>query len=170
MFRKVIRDIGIWGYIAFGALALLFVIGEILDDPGGSQAALFVIAFVVPLALLVFLVLKKVTFIKPLMLIITGATTLFGVVTAIMPRQWESYRFTNGPVLAIAVLVITIAMALWARYEARLAGLLMMAITLLPLIAESLGQGRVHIGGSSFALMFPGALAGLLITLSVERD
>jgi hypothetical protein len=170
MFRKVIRDIGIWGYIAFGALALLFVIGEILDDPGGSQAVLFVVACVVPLALLVFLVIKRVAFIKPLMVTLSGVATLFGMLSAIIPRQWETFRFTNGPILGIAVLVITIAMAWWARYEARLAGLLMMAITLLPLIAESIGQGRVHIGGSSFALMFPGALAGLLIALSAERD
>ena len=169
MFKKVLRNIGIWGYIAFGVLALLFVFGEILDDPGETQAVVFVAACLLPLAVLIYLVMVNVSFIKPLMVSLAVASTLFGVVSAIIPRQWETFRFTNGPILGIAVLIVTFAMALWARNEAQLAGLLMVVMTLTPLIAESIGQGRVHIGGSSFALMFPGALAGALILLSADR-
>ena len=169
MFKKVLRNIGIWGYVAFGVLALLFVFGEILDDPGETQAVVFVTACIVPLAILMFLVFTKWIFIKPLMITLAVVSTLFGVVSAIIPRQWETFRFTNGPILGVAVLIITFTMALWARYETQLAGILMMVMTLTPLIAESIGQGRVHIGGSSFALMFPGALAGALILLSADR-
>ena len=41
MGKKVLRALGIWGYIAFGVFALLFVLGETLDDPGTSNGVAF---------------------------------------------------------------------------------------------------------------------------------
>jgi uncharacterized membrane protein len=166
MFKKVLRALGIWGYIAFGVLALLFVLGETIDDPGTSNGPVLVASWLIPLAILMTLVLFKVPCLKQTMFGLAAVLLLASVWIAIDPHGWLDFKFTNGPVIGIATLVFTFVLAWYARSQQMLAGILMIVVSAVPLVVEAIAQGFVHWGGSSVALQFPGVLAGILIWAS----
>jgi hypothetical protein len=87
-------------------------------------------------------------------------TTLF------TSEWWDEFRNSNGPVIGVMSLVVSLALALWARVQTRLAALLIISILITPLLTEAIQFGRFHWGGSTAALSVPGILAGLLILLS----
>ncbi len=166
MFKKVLRALGIWGYIAFGVLALLFVFGETMEDPGTSNTALLTAAWFIPLALLLTIVMLDVPHLKHIMVGLAGVLLLASVLMAANPRGWFEFKFTNGPVIGIATLVFTFVLAWYARREQGLAGILMFVLGFVPLLVESIAQGHIAWGGSSVALQFPGTIAGLMIWIS----
>jgi hypothetical protein len=170
MGKKVLRALGIWGYIAFGVFALLFVLGETLDDPGTSNGVALIAMWMVPLAVLMVLVQLRVSYLRTVMLALSGLALVASVVIAVLPRGWLDFKFTNGPVIGIATLALTFAMAWWAHYEQRLAGMLIVLVSGVPLVAEMIAQGFVHWGGSTVALQFPGVLAGAMIWFSSSKS
>ena len=169
MFKKVLRALGIWGYIAFGVLALLFVFGETLDNPGTSNAAVLTAAWFVPMALLLILVYFNVPYLKLVILVLSGLLLLASVLIAVNPRGWFEFKFTNGPVIGIATLAFTFALAWYALRNQMLAGMLMFVLGFVPLAVEAIAQGHIVWGGSSVALQLPATLAGVMIWASSHK-
>jgi len=168
MFGKIAIKIGIWGYLAFAVLGLLFVSGYAFEDLPLAEVIANTAAWVLPMALGLWLVHSRYRHLKSLMIGLAAVVALISVGMTAFPRQWLSFRFTEGPVVVVAVLALAVVLAWWARHEPRIAGLLMLFIGLVPLIAESIAQGFVAWGGSSVAGLVPVTIAGALILLGSQ--
>lgn len=165
MFLKIIKNVGIWGYVAFCILALLFIFGESTNDPGDSNPYLVIAMCAVSAVVLLLLTFKKVRYLQPMFIALSIIAIAMSFATTFFPDWWGSFRNTNGPVLGVAILILSLALAIWARQESRIAGFLMVLITLAPLIAEMILIREIHLGGSTGALSVPGVIAGFLILL-----
>lgn len=170
MFLKIVKNIGIWAYIIFCVLAMLFVFGESTDSAGDSNPYLILAVGVLSGAALLFLVLKNVSFLRPMFFLLSLIAIFVSLGTTLFSDWWGDFRNTNGPVLGVAILILSFVMAFWARKEARTAGILIVLITLAPLIAEVILVGEIHLGGSTGALSVPGIIAGTLMTVGSLGD
>jgi len=166
MASRLLKNIGIWGYLIFGVVALLFIFGESLETPGELSAYLVIALTLLPLALMFVLIVKEVSYLKVMFIVLSIILVLLNLTTLFTTDWWNDSLNTNGPVIGIVSLVVSFALALWARVETRLASLLIILIMITPLLTEAIQFGRFHFGGSTSALSVPGILAGLLILLS----
>ncbi|MEN9923231.1 MAG: hypothetical protein RIS09_745, partial [Actinomycetota bacterium] len=152
---KLIKDIGIWGYIMFGVVGILFVIGETFETPGTTNPWIVLTLCVVPLLVMLFLVFKRVVFLQGMFIAFSAVLVLLGFATTGFPDWWLEFRDTNGPVLGVATLVLSFVMAFWARQEPKLAGLLILFVTAVPFVTGAITEGGIHLGGSTAALTLP---------------
>jgi len=109
--------------------------------------------------------MKNVSFLRPMFFVLSLIAVLVSIGTTLFSDWWGDFRNTNGPVLGVAILILSFVKAFWARKESRTAGMLIVLITLAPLVAEVILVGEIHLGGSTGALSLPGIIAGALITL-----
>lgn len=159
-------------YVAFGWMMLVglvggaFVVGETVDDPGGWAAAILVASWLVPFAALAWLALAEPELARP---VFVGGTALVGAFTVadaafgIVPRD-------VGPVAAIAVLVLAVALAVLGLRHTALTAMLLLALGAAQLLATLLDQPgggpRLHLGGSSGAVVLPVLIGGLLFLVA----
>lgn len=166
-------------YVAFALMALfglvggLFVIGETFTDPGGWTAVWLTALWLLPLAALALFALLRPQQAGPVLVVATGLVLAFAVADSllrIIPRdEW-------GPVTAVSVFSVGVALAFLGLHRARLAGLLMVVAALTQFAAIALGF-VVHgggdgpgpgamLGGSSGVMVTPLLLAGALFLLA----
>lgn len=159
--------------MAFGLLGTLFVAGYALDDPGGLTGLGMTAAWVLPMLVLTGLALRHpetgapvLTFATVLVLGFTVVDSLLGIV----PRD------DVGPVAAITVLALAVALAALGLHRAKLAGVLMVTVALVQLGATVLGvltraggdgpgPGPL-LGGSSGVVVLPVLVAGAMFWLA----
>jgi hypothetical protein len=161
----------------FGLLGAMFVAGEAFDDPGGWAAIAMTASWLVPLvALCVFAVLRPESA-GPVLVAVTALVvgfTLADSAFGIIPRDdW-------GPVAAIAVFALGVALAFLGLRRAMLAGVLMVvaglaqfAAALLVIAVRTTGEGpgpRGMLGGSSGVVIVPILVAGFLFVLAGSLD
>ncbi|WP_132196938.1 MULTISPECIES: hypothetical protein [Kribbella] len=157
----------------FGLLGVMFVAGEAFDDPGGWSAVGMTASWLVPLvALSVFAVLRPESagpvFVAATALAVgfTLADSAFGII----PRDdW-------GPVAAIVVFALGVALAFLGLRRAMLAGLLMvtaglaqLAATVIVIAMRAAGDepgASAMLGGSSGVVMVPLLVVGFLFVLA----
>lgn len=144
---------------------MLFIFGEVTDTPGDTNPFLVVVGCLVAIAALLYLVFRNVQFLRPLFIGLSSVSVVLSLSTLLFSGWWENFRNSAGPALAVATLILSFALAFWARREPRTAGLLIVLVTLAPLIVETIIVGEIHLGGSTGALSLPGIIAGTLITL-----
>ena len=127
----------------FGLLGGMFVAGYAFEDPGGWAAVAMTAAWVVPLAALAVFALLRPEAAAPVFVgvtVVVGLFTLADSSVGIIPRDdW-------GPVAAIVVFALGVALAFLGLRRALLAGALMVAIALTQLVATMAGLA-IHVTG-----------------------
>ena len=162
-------------YVAFTLMALFgllggaFVLGETFSDPGGWTAVWVSALWVVPLVAMSVFALLRPEAMAPVFVVVTAVVALFTLVDSlvgIIPRDdW-------GPVAAIVVFALGVALAFLGLRRALLAGTLMVAAALTQLVAtvagaavHAAGDGAgagVGLGGSSGVVLLPVLVLGAL--------
>lgn len=173
---KVLRYTAFGLMVLFGLLGGLFVAGYAFEDPGGWTAVLMTAGWVLPmLALIGYAVVRKQAA-APVFVAVTAfvglGSVLDSLVTVVPRDDW-------GPVLAVSVFSLGVALAFLGLYRTRLAGLLMVALALVQLVATALvhlvhgdlfaaeGPGLMAIlGGSSGVVVLPLLVIGALFLMS----
>ena len=166
MFQKI----AIGGYLAYGLLAGLFIVGETLDDPGGSQAVWLIASWLIPLVIGVVFAWRNPASTKFVFLGLTVLVVVVSFSQIFAKTQWRNWESDNGPILGIATLVVCICLAVWARKNANAAGLLMLVCGLAPIVAEVIEMRMLRFGGSTAALSLPAVMAGLALLTVREVD
>ena len=121
---KVLRYVGFMLMALFGLLGGMFAAGAAFDGPGGWRAVAMTALWVLPLIALSVFALRRPAAAGPVFVGATVLVVLFTVVDfafCLIPRDgW-------GPVAAVAVFAICVALAFLGLHPAALAGLLMVA-------------------------------------------
>lgn len=165
-------------YVAFTAMALvgllggMFIAGNTFADPGGWQAAGVTALWTMPMVALSVHALLRPAAAGPVLAGATGMVAVFTVVDSafgVVPRDdW-------GPVAAVAVFALAVALAFLGLHRARLAGVLMilagiaqLTATLIGVVIEAAdGAGPdAAIGGSSGVVVLPLLVIGGLFLLA----
>lgn len=150
---KILRRTAFTFMTVFGLLGTLFVAGYAFEDPGGVTAVWMTAAWVLPMVALAGLALLRPETGGPVLtfatVLVLGFTVIDSVV-GIVPRD------DVGPVAAITVFALAVALAALGLHRAKLAGVLMVATALGQLGATALGV-LVHETGDGPGL---GALLG----------
>lgn len=159
--------------MAFGLLGTLFIAGYALDDPGGLTGLGMTAAWVLPMLVLAGLALLRpetggpvLTFATVLVLGFTVVDSLLGIV----PRD------DVGPVAAITVFALAVALAALGLRRAKLAGVLMVTLalvqlgaTVLGVLVRAAGEGPgpgAMLGGSSGVVVLPVLVGGAMFWLA----
>jgi hypothetical protein len=157
----------------YGAFAIVWVVGELLTDPGGPAGISMSLSVVVAVVVLSLLAVRLPRLAPTLLGVAVALLLVFAVVEAmvsVVPRGSESVALGLGPVVAIAALVIAVPLAFLGLRSARLGGWLLVAAGLAPvveIVARVVrgGGGGLHLGGSSGVVALPLILVGLLFLL-----
>lgn len=155
--------------LGFSVLAILFISGYAMEDPGGTEGALMVAAMVVPTIVFGLLAWKKTSWVKPVLFVFTLLALIANLVTIIFPEQYFTFFNTQGPWLGTGSFIFTVVAAVYGYYGDRfIAGVLLVIITLMPFLATLVTRDPMAAlaGGSSAALLTPGLIAGLLLLVS----
>lgn len=165
-------------YAAFGWMMLVglfggaFVAGETFDDPGGWAAVLMVASWLLPLLGLAALALLRATIAEGVFVAATVVVALFTLADSafgIIPRDdW-------GPVAAITVFALAIALGFLGLRRPALAGILLLGVGVAQagavlLVRVGIGGDRVFGGGSSSIVIVPVLIGGALYVLAGRRD
>jgi hypothetical protein len=158
-------------YVAFTLMALfglgggMFVAGEAFSDPGGWPAVAMTASWVLPLIALSAFAFRRPATAGPVFIAVTALVVLFTLADSafgIIPRN-------TGPVTAVVVFTIGVALAFLGLRRAELAGLLMVIAGLAQFAATVIGRGSepgAMFGGSSGVVVLPILLVGLLFLLA----
>ena len=129
-------------YVAFIAMALvgllggMFIAGNTFADPGGWPAAGMTALWAIPMVALSVYALLRPAAAGPVLAGATGMVAVFTVVDSafgIVPRDdW-------GPVAAVVVFALAVALAFLGLHQARLAGMLMILVGIAQLTATLIG-------------------------------
>jgi len=154
----------------------VWVVGELLTDPGGPAGISISLSVVVAVVVLSLVAVRLPRLAPTLMGVAVALLLVFAVVEAmvsVVPRGSESVARGPGPVVAIAALVIAVPLAFLGLRSARLGGWLLVAAGMAPvveIVARVVrvvrgGGGGLHLGGSSGVVALPLILVGLLFLL-----
>lgn len=165
---RVLRGVGWWLTFVWLMAAFFFVVGETFDDPGGWAAAGWVACWLVPL-----LVLAGAAWWRPgaarSVLLWSVSLPIAYAATALIDRQsWASFHDRIGPIGAISVMVLGLALAVLGRQpDSTLdAGWAMVALATLPvLVLLVVGELMASLVAASLPVLVGGLLyvaAGLL--------
>lgn len=170
---KVLRRTAFTFMMAFGLLGTLFVAGYALDDPGGLTGIGMTAAWVLPMVTLGALALVRPDTGAPVLtfatVMVLGFTLVDGIV-GVVPRD------DVGPVAAITVFALAVALAALGLRRAKLAGVLMVVTALVQLgatvlgavvhgVGEGPGPGAL-LGSSSGVVVLPVLVAGAAFWLA----
>jgi len=170
---NILRRTAFTFMMLFGLLGTLFVAGYALDDPGGPTGVGMTAAWVLPMVALTGLALLSPETGAPVLTFATVLVlgfTVFDSVVGIVPRD------DVGPVAAITVFALAVALAALGLHRAKLAGVLMIAAALVQVgatalgafvrtVGEGPGPGAL-LGSSSGVVVLPVLLAGIAFWLS----
>ncbi len=170
---KILRRTAFTFMMAFGLLGTLFVAGYAFEDLDTGTAVGMTAAWVLPMVALAGLALFRPETGAPVLSFATVLVLGFTVVDAVagvIPRD------DVGPVAAVTVFALAVALAALGLHRAKLAGLLMVTTALVQLGATALGA-YVHgvgegpgigalLGTSSGVVVVPVLLAGTAFWLA----
>lgn len=145
---------------AFTVLAGLFTSGYALADPGGAEGITLVAAWAVPLAALAVLAWLRPSWAVPVLTVLTALLVLAGLWFAVDSASWRTFENANGPVRAVAVLVLAFPAAVLGLKRTAVAGWLLLAIGLGPIALSALGSlaGVVSLSAMSVIPLITGLL------------
>jgi hypothetical protein len=162
MSEKALRYTAFTWMALIGLFGCLFVIGETFDDPGGWQAVVMVASWLVPLVALAWFALRRPAVTEPALV---AAFSLADATIGIIPRDsW-------GPVAAISVFALGLALAFLGLHRPSRAGVLLVALAAAQFVAVVLERGgsgapRLSLGGSSGVVVVPLLIGGVLFLLA----
>lgn len=166
MLARTVRVVAMVLVVGLGVLGSAFVIGEVFTDPGGLQAVWLTAAWLLPMLVLTALALWWSELAAPLLPALVAVAGVFLLVDAtlhMLPRG-------VGPVPAVLVFALAVPTGLLGWHRPRLAGLSLVALSLLTLVANALVRHGAPLGavfgGSSGVLVMPLLLIGALLVLA----
>jgi hypothetical protein len=165
-----LRRAGLGWMAVFALFFGAFVIGYTVDDPGGWTALLLVASWVAPLVALSWVAWSRPQWALPVLGVLLAAAVGYSAWAAF---GWEAFRtFQNlqGPLDAIALFVVSFALAVLGWRRPLPAAVLLLVATVLPMVFNILGSSAplsAAFGGSLSAATAPGAVTGMLYLLSV---
>jgi hypothetical protein len=132
----------------FTVLACIFIAGYALQDPGGNAGLLMTLAWVVPMLVLAVAAWFWPAPTAPLLLALASAFIAACVWLAFDPAALREFISENGPVIAVSVVALAFPAAVLGLRRAALAGWLLVALGVLPLLITVIGRSA---GVSSLA-------------------
>ncbi|MFI7063634.1 hypothetical protein ACIBL3_21800 [Kribbella sp. NPDC050124] len=170
---KVLSIVAFVSMALFGLFGALFVAGETFDDPGGGAAVVLTASWLIPLTgLSVFALLRP----GPAGAVLTAVTAMTAGFTLADSAVGLIPRDDRGPVAAIAVFALGVALAFLGLHRATLAGVLMIIAGLAQLAATVMvtatratgdeARPGVVLGGSSGVVIVPLLVVGFLFVLA----
>ncbi|MGZ4626780.1 MAG: hypothetical protein ACXV3S_10930 [Kineosporiaceae bacterium] len=128
MRARFLRLTGFWLVAAVAGFFGLFVVGEMVTDPGGWTAVWLIAAFVVPLAFCCLLAWRRPDAGTWLLAVLTAALLAVDVWSAIDPGALRDLENRMGPVQAIAVLGVGAAVGVLGLTRTRAAGIMLVLL------------------------------------------
>jgi hypothetical protein len=157
--------------LAFLGLAGVMVAGYTLTDPGGWTGLGLTALWVLPTLGLVALSFYRPDLAVPVLGVASLAPLAFGVWTLVDydgARGWEDQ---HGPVSLVLVLVVGLALAVEGLTRPMSAGLMMLAITVVPWVLSVVGAGSDWGQALSIGLLtVPVVVSGVLYVLAGRAD
>lgn len=166
---KFAAKFAMWMMIGFSVLAILFISGYAMEEPGGLQGSLMVAGMVVPTIGFGLLAWKKPAVTRKVLYAFLGISVVANLLTAIFPHAYWTFFMNEGPWLGVGSFIFTVIAAIYGYHaDRRLAGIMLLVITIIPffVVLITVEPMAAIAGGSSAALMTPGFAAGLLLLLS----
>ena len=124
----------------FTVLASIFIAGYALQDPGGNAGLLMTLAWVVPMLVLAVAAWFWPAPTAPLLLALASAFIAACVWLAFDPAALREFISENGPVIAVSVVALAFPAAVLGLQRAALAGWLLVALGVLPLLITVIGR------------------------------
>jgi hypothetical protein len=156
----------------FGLMALStlffgsFIIGDTFADPGGWQAAGLVAAWAVPLAGLTALSWFRPGWAIYVFAVLTAAVIGVSIWFALNPQGWRSFEDGHGPIRAVITFVLVAAIAVLGLKRTAAAGILLLAVGLVPAAVSGLGS---FLGFASLSIVGAApVLTGVLYLISAH--
>jgi hypothetical protein len=126
---------------AFTGFVALMVVGYTATDVGGWQAVGLIALVGVPVALLCLLAWWRPEVALPVLAVASLAPVAFGVLQLVDYERWSAWEDQHGPVSLVLVVGVGAALAVLGLSRPTEAGLLMVAVVLVPLALEVVGAG-----------------------------
>jgi hypothetical protein len=152
--------------VVVALLAMPFIAGELLDDPGGVVGVLAVLGIAALLVGLVGEALRRPWRAMRLIALGLAAALAYSLLAVPLPAlRW-------GPVVPVAALLLAVPAAVVGLRHAREAGALLVAAGLVPLADRVVAAlthgdaGQLAIGGSPAAIAVPLLLVGAMFLLA----
>lgn len=163
---RAVTRLGFGIMAGFSLVGGLFIAGEAFDDPGGAAAVRLVLAWLVPLLVLVAMVVFAARWGPWVLAGLTVVMVVASVLFAVDPARWRTMEDQVGPVRAIAVFVLAAALGVLGLNRTALAGWLLVVVGLAPVIISGLGDpaGVVTL---SVVSVIP-VIAGVLYLVSAQ--
>jgi hypothetical protein len=156
---------------AFSGFAALTLVGYTVVDVGGWEAAGLIAAVAVPALALCLLAWRSPRVAVPVLAVACLAPVAFGVLELLDWRRWSSWEDQHGPLSLVLVLTVGAALAVLGLSRPREAGVMLVAIVLVPLLLEVVGAGAEWGRPLSIAAVFVPVLAsGVLFLLAGRED
>ena len=145
---------------AFTVLAGMFISGYALADPGGAEGVMLILSWAVPMAALAALAWLRPAWAAPALTVLTALLIAAGIWFAVDSASWRAFENANGPVRAVAVLVLAFPAAVLGLKRTPAAGWLLLALGLGPVAFSALGSlaGVVALSAISVVPLITGLL------------
>ena len=145
---------------AFTVLAGMFISGYALADPGGAEGVMLILSWAVPTAALAALAWLRPAWAAPALTVLTALLIAAGIWFAVDSASWRAFENANGPVRAVAVLVLAFPAAVLGLKRTPAAGWLLLALGLGPVAFSALGSlaGVVALSAISVVPLITGLL------------
>lgn len=156
---------------AFSGFVALMIVGYTVTDVGGWQAAGLIAGVGLPTAALCLLAWWRPRLAVPVLAVACLAPVAFGVLQLLDWQRWSSWEDQHGPISLVLVIMVGAALAVLGLSRPREAGLMLLAIVLLPLLLEVVGAGSDWARPLSIAVVLVPVLAsGVLFLLAGRED
>ena len=144
-----------------------FVIGGVaMQEPGGTTGTLITLAWVVPMLILGVSAWFWPAATAPLLLALASAFIAACVWLAFDPAALSTFLSDNGPVIAVSVLALALPAAILGLKLTALAGWLLVALGVLPLLITIIGRSGAV--GSLIAASLVPLVCGIAYLLSAR--
>lgn len=164
---------GLMGW--FGVLGCAFMIGETMQDPGGTRGILLVSLWLLPMVIACVVCVARPRVgswvAAAAVVLLAGMWAWF----AVDPQWWRSLMDDRGPVIAIATFAVGLPLALLGLRAPGRAGRMLLATAALPILGTLIGtwSAQVDEGGlpprSATVIVLPFVVSGALFLAADRR-
>lgn len=144
----------------FTVFAGLFISGYAVVDPGGIEGIALIASWTAPLAALAALAWLRPSWAVPVLTVLTALLVAAGTWFAVDSASWRAFENANGPVRAVAVLIVAFPSAVLGLRRTAVAGWLLVAAGFGPVALSALGSlaGVVSLSAISVIPLITGLL------------
>ncbi|SDK42996.1 hypothetical protein [Arthrobacter sp. ok362] len=118
----------------FTVVAGIFIVGYVMQDPGGNAGLIITLVWLVPMLILAVAAWFWPAATAPLLLALASAFIAACVWLAFDPTALRSFVSENGPIIAVSVVALAFPAAVLGLKRTALAGWLLVALGVLPLV------------------------------------